>query len=154
VIRKRRVPVSIWRRLRSRLHPAAIAAGNERGLCLDAYQSNRDALGAEALDAALQQQVYELARALRQDRAAGSVGGLLAALRRSIERDRRPYTSGPAGIARHVRNAREDASALAELLRNLAEVADVVADGLELRAEDSDAAHALDEYLARLRTRG
>jgi hypothetical protein len=152
--RRRRVPVAAWRRLLARLHPAAIAAGNERGLSLDAYQADRDGIGAEALDRALQRQVDLLADALTKDRAPGSLGGLLNELRRGVNPDRRPYASqvgGPGGVARYLREARTDATALAELLRDLADVADVVALGLGLRAGDHDAEQALDDRLAALR---
>lgn len=149
-MRTRRVRIALWRQLTGRLSPTAIEAGNGRGLNLDAYQRDRDGLGAEALDRALLRQADELTRDIAAMHGARALYTLMSCHARGTI----GKSGGPAARAEFIRQTAEQANKLGEQLRELARTADAVAYGLRLRAEDHDAERALDDRLAGLREDG
>jgi hypothetical protein len=152
--RRRIVPIAIWRRLMSRLSKTAILAGNVRGLSVDAYRRSRGGLGQESFDLVMRQQVDEIVHTLR---ALGEQAGLSVALirlQRGLDPTLQTRPTGPraeAERAMHTRAVGAEALRLGARLRELAELAEVVALGLELRAEDHDAAQQLADCLDAIR---
>ncbi|MET7335880.1 hypothetical protein [Nonomuraea sp. NPDC005650] len=152
--RKRIVPIAVWRKLMTHLSPTAIAAGERRRLELDGYRRDRNSIHSDALDQALVEQAGELADALtaRDDR--DSLANMVTRLWRRLRPEDRPWTSmagGNGDVAGFLRANAVHARAVADRLRELAEVADTIALGQEIRAEDYAYHQHVVDFLAAVR---
>lgn len=149
--RKRIVPIAAWRKLMAHLSPTAIAASERHGLELDGYRRDRDSISREAFDTALKEQAGELADALTDRDESDSLANLVGRLWRCLRPEDWPWTSVEGGYgdrAGFLRANAVTARAVAARLRELADVADAIALGQDLRAEDYDHHQHVKDFLA------
>jgi hypothetical protein len=153
--KKRRVPAAVYRKLLAGLSDTAVAAGEKTGYMLAGYRGDR-ARHSLALDEAIKAQVDELRSVLSAGERESPFRSALYAIWVRVDRWRMP--SGDrlrtdADEAALKRQAAASARAVAEQLRQLAAVADAIALGLDLRAEDFDEHQRVVDFLDAVRGR-